>query len=199
MNRPKVWITRMIHSQALAPIADLADIDVWTEKSPPSKAIVLNKIGSYDGIISMLTDPFDRECLEAAKNLKVISQMAVGYDNIDVAAATRLGIAIGHTPGVLTETTADFAWALLMAAARRVVEANIEVLQEIGNAGGQTVLTGVDVYNATLGIIGMGRIGRAVAKRARGFDMRVLYYNRRRDEETEKELGVEYTALEDLL
>lgn len=199
MIRPKVWITRMIQAQAMAPITDIADIDVWTEKSPPSKAIILNKIDAYDGIISMLTDPFDHECLERAKRLRVLSQMAVGYDNIDVQTATKLGIAVGNTPDVLTETTADFTWALLLAASRRVVEANIEVLQGIWKPWGPEVLTGIDVHHATLGLIGMGRIGKAVAKRARGFDMRILYYKRHRDEDAEKELGVEYVPLDDLL
>lgn len=199
MNRPNVWITRQIHPAAVDQLKQVADVEIWPEEFPPAKNMLIKKIGAFDGMISMLNDPLDAEVLEAASRLKVISQMAVGFDNIDVKAATRLGIAVGHTPGVLTETSADFAWALLMDAARRVSEADRQVHDGIWKPWGPDVLTGVDVYGATLGLIGMGRIGKAVAKRAKGFNMRVLYHNRSRDNDAENELGVEYVSLETLL
>jgi glyoxylate reductase len=199
MNRPTVWITRQIHPAAVDQLKQVADVEIWPEEFPPAKSVLIEKIGAFDGMISMLNDPLDAEVLEAASRLKVISQMAVGFDNIDVKAATRLGIAVGHTPGVLTETSADFAWALLMDAARRVSEADRQVHDGIWKPWGPDVLTGVDVYGATLGLIGMGRIGKAVARRAKGFNMRVLYHNRRRDNDAENELGVEYVSLETLL
>lgn len=199
MNRPNVWITRQIHPAAVDQLKQVADVEIWPEEFPPAKNVLIEKIGAFDGMISMLNDPLDAEVLEAASHLKVISQMAVGFDNIDVKAATRLGIAVGHTPGVLTETSADFAWALLMDAARRVSEADRQVHDGIWKPWGPDVLTGVDVYGATLGLIGMGRIGKAVAKRAKGFNMRVLYHNRSRDNDAENELGVEYVSLETLL
>ncbi len=199
MNRPKVWVTRKIHAPALEPLRAVAEVDIWPEETPPAKSIVMERIGQYDGLLSLLNDTLDRECLQAGKNLRVISQMAVGYDNIDIPTATQQGIPVGHTPGVLTETTADFAWSLLMACARRVVEGDREVHRGVWKPWGPDVLTGMDVYGATLGLIGMGRIGRAMARRARGFSMRVIYHNRRRDAAAEAEFGVEYASLESLL
>ena len=137
MNRPNVWITRQIHPAAVDQLKQVADVEIWPEEFPPAKNVLIEKIGAFDGMISMLNDPLDAEVLEAASRLKVISQMAVGFDNIDVKAATRLGIAVGHTPGVLTETSADFAWALLMDAARRVSEADRQVHDGIWKPWGQ--------------------------------------------------------------
>src|SRR5512145_599114 len=128
----------------------------------------------------MLTDRMDPEFLEACPRLKVVSQMAVGVDNIDLQAATSRGIPVGHTPGVLTDATADFAFALLMAAARRIGEGERFVRSGHWRTWSPTAFMGQDIHGATLGIIGMGRIGQAVARRARGFDMRVIYHNRQR-------------------
>jgi glyoxylate reductase len=199
MPKPKVWLTRAIHPHAQEKIIAQADVEIWPYEDPPSHSDILKIISKLDGILTLLTDPIDRQVIEAAKNLKVISQMAVGYDNIDIQAATHHNIAVGHTPGVLTETTADFTWALLLATARRVAEADQQVRQGIWKPWGPDVLTGVDVFGATLGIVGLGRIGKAVAQRARGFSMQVLYYNRDRDAKAEKELGVVYAPLDELL
>ncbi|MFZ3080650.1 MAG: D-glycerate dehydrogenase, partial [Bellilinea sp.] len=118
-NKPHVFVTRAIHPEALAKLAAESEVEVWPEAYPPSKEVLLEKIGGVNGLLTMLTDPIDEHVIASGDPaLKVIAQLAVGYDNIDVAAATRHGIPVGHTPGVLTETTADFAWALLMAAAR---------------------------------------------------------------------------------
>ena len=199
MDKKKVWITRAIYPDAVKPLLDRYTVEIWPGENPPPKEVFLEKIASLDGILTMLTDPISHEVIQAAQHLQVISQMAVGFDNIDVAAATQRKIPVGHTPGVLTETTADLTWALMMAASRRVVEADRQVHQGIWKPWGPSVLTGYDLYGATLGIIGMGRIGQAVARRARGFSMRVLYYNRHRDAQAEQELGVEYAPLDDLL
>ncbi|GIV66233.1 MAG: D-glycerate dehydrogenase [Bellilinea sp.] len=199
MNKPFVWLTRQIFEPAIQKISEVAEVEIWPGENPPPSDVILEKVQQAEGLLTMLTDPITASVIENAPRLKVISQMAVGFDNIDVDAATRRGIPVGHTPGVLTETTADFAWALLMAAARRVVEANREVHQGIWRAWGPNVLTGVDVHGATLGIIGFGRIGQAVARRARGFSMKVLYNDPQRDEQAEKTLNVEYKDLDTLL
>jgi glyoxylate reductase len=154
----------------------------------------LKKVPDVEGLLALLTDKIDAALMEAAPKLKVISNLAVGYDNIDIPEATRRGIVVGNTPGVLTETTADFAFALLMAAARRVVEADGFTRKGLWKTWGPMVLLGQDIHHATMGIVGLGRIGVEIAKRAKGFDMEVLYYDPLRRNEVEKELGVEYIS-----
>ncbi len=199
MNKPIVWVTRTVDEPAVRKISEVAEVEIWPAENPPPPEVILEKVQRVDGLLTMLTDALTAAIIDNAPRLKVISQMAVGFDNIDIEAATRRGIPVGHTPGVLTETTADFAWALLMAAARRVAEADREVHQGIWRPWGPDVLTGVDVHGATLGIIGFGRIGKAVARRAIGFSMKVLYNDPKRDEAAEQELGVEYRDLDRLL
>jgi glyoxylate reductase len=200
MDKPKIFLTRCIADPAMQQLYQSVDLEVWEGENPPSHELILARAGQLDGLMTLLTDPIDRPVLEAmAHKGKVISQMAVGFDNIDIATATRLGIPVGHTPGVLTETTADFTWALIMAASRRVVEADQEVHRGIWRHWGPGILLGLELTGATLGIIGFGRIGQAVARRAAGFNMRVLYYNPHRRPELEKSLGVTYTSLDDLL
>lgn len=153
-----------------------------------------------DAVISMLSDPIDKEVIEAGKNLKVIANYAVGYNNIDIEAATKSGIAVVNTPDVLTEASADLAWALLLAVSRRVVEGDTMTRAGKFRGWAPELLLGVPVYGQTLGIIGAGRIGQAVARRAKGFGMRVLYHNRKRlPEAIENDLGMSYAALDDLL
>jgi glyoxylate reductase len=200
MQKPKVFLTRKIAEPAMQQLYQAVDLDVWEGENPPSHEVILAKASQLDGLITLLTDPIDQPVLEAlAKKGKVISQMSVGFDNIDIAAATHLGIPVGHTPGVLTETTADFAWALIMAASRRVVEADQEVHHGIWRHWGPGILLGLELAGATLGIIGFGRIGQAVARRAMGFNMHALYYNPHPHPELEKSLGVTYASLDDLL
>src|SRR5262249_54961330 len=146
----------------------------------------------------LLTDRIDTELMDLAPRLKVVSNFAVGFDNIDVAAATARGIPVGNTPGVLTDTTADLAFTLLMAAARRVVEGADFVRAGRWKPGGPKLLTGVDVHGATLGVIGMGRIGEGMARRATGFAMRVLYYDVHRRADLEASLGIEHVELDAL-
>jgi len=200
MNKPKVFVTRIIHEPALDKIRAETDLEVWPLNSPPPKSILLEQAGRVDGLLTLLTDPIDAEVILAAQgNLKVISQMAVGFDNIDIKTATESKIPVGNTPGVLTETTADMTWALIMATARRITEADRQVRQGIWQPWGPHVLTGTDVFGATLGIIGFGRIGQAVARRAKGFNMRILYTDLKRIPEVEEDLGATYVDQNQLL
>ncbi len=196
----KIFITRAIPQKGLELVRQFADADVWPDDLPPLYETLLQKVKGVDGLLCLITDRIYSQLMDAAGgSLKVISQMAVGCDNIDLAAATARHIPVGHTPGVLTETTADFAWALLMAAARRVVEGNNYARAGQWKTWGPTLLTGPEVSGATLGIVGFGRIGQAVAKRAAGFGMRVLYHSRARRPELEESLNVEYADFESLL
>jgi len=199
MSQPKVFITRRLPTQ-LEQLQEVASIEVWTERQPPPYDVLLEKVKAIDGLLCLLTDRIDHQLLEAATSLKVISQMAVGYDNIDIPAATAQQIPVGHTPGVLTDATADFAWALLMAAARRVVEADRFTRAGEWRTWEPDLLLGPNITGATLGIVGFGRIGQAVARRAKGFEMRILYTSRHRCEpELEQSWGVEFVAFDRLL
>lgn len=198
--RPNVYITRRIPDSTLEKISEVCQVEMWEEEDVPVPRDVLEeKIENIDGLFCLLTETIDEELLQKAKQLKVISNMAVGYNNIDVAAATEKGIFVTNTPGVLTETTADLTFALLMATARRIVEASDFLREGSWKTWSPMLLTGQDIYGATLGIIGMGRIGESLAKRAKGFDMRILYHNRSRKEEAEKTWGIEYADLDSLL
>ncbi len=200
MTKPKVFITRILPQAGLDMLADVAELDIWQEDLPPSYATLKQKAAGKDGLLTLLTDTIDAPVLEAAgKSLKVVSQYAVGYDNIDVIAASQRGIPVGNTPGVLTEATADLTWALLMAAARRVVEGDRFTRAGKWKTWSPTLLLGADVHGATLGIIGFGRIGQALAQRARGFSMNVLYYDVQPKPEAERALGARFTAFDDLL
>lgn len=199
MSQPKVFITRRLPIE-LDQLQQIATVEVWGERQPPPNDVLLEKIQEIDGLLCLLTDKIDYQLIAAGTSLKVISQMAVGYDNIDVAAATARGIPVGNTPGVLTDATADFTWALLMAAARRVVEADKFTRAGEWRTWEPDLLLGVDMAGATLGIVGFGRIGQAVARRAKGFEMRVLYTSRQRcDRQLEQSLGVKFADLEQLL
>jgi glyoxylate reductase len=200
LDKPHIFITRKIDQAAISFLAESCIVEVWDKKFPPDYPFLLIKAGTSEGLISLLTDKIDRNLITQSKGkLRVISQMAVGVDNIDLTAATENKLPIGHTPGVLTESVADFTFALLLSIARRVVEADGEVHRGIWQPWGPDVLCGADVYGATLGIIGMGRIGQAVAKRARGFDMKVFYYDCSRLPGPEKELNIQCVSMDDLL
>jgi glyoxylate reductase len=178
MNKPRVFVTRVVPEGGLAMIRAACDAEVWAEELPPPRPVLLEKVRGIGGLLCLLTDRIDGEVLDAAgPRLRVVSNHAVGYDNVDVAAATARGIPVGNTPGILTETTADFAFALLMAAARRVVEGADYVRAGKWRTWGPMLLLGHDVHGATLGLVGMGRIGQAMARRAAGFGMKVVYYD----------------------
>jgi len=176
MTRPRVFVTRIILDQGLKMVQDFCEADVWPEEIPPSTEVLLERVRGVDGLLCLLTDRIDPRVLDAAgKSLKVISNHAVGVDNVDVAAATARRIPVGNTPGILTDATADLTFALLMASARRIVEGERFVREGRWKTWSPSLLLGTDLKGATLGIVGFGRIGRAVAKRAAGFDMRVLF------------------------
>jgi len=199
MAKPKVFVTRLIPDEGLAMIRGWAEMQVWEDELPPPREVLLREVRDIDGLLSLLTDKIDAELMDAAPRLKVVYNHAVGYDNIDVPAATARGIPIGNTPGVLTDTVADLAFTLLMAAARRIQESIDYVRAGKWRTWGPRLLTGQDIHGATLGIVGFGRIGQAMAKRASGFGMRVLYNDVARREDLEKALGVTFADMDTLL
>jgi len=194
-----VYVTRRIPEVGLGEIREACNVRLWGNETPPSKEDIIREVASCEGLLCLLTDPIDADVIEAGERLRVISQYAVGVDNVDLAAATERGIPVGHTPGVLTEATADMAFALLMAIARRIPEG----IEKVKTGGWRTWepmgLLGANVWGATLGIVGLGRIGTAVARRAQGFAMHILYHDPQRHPALEEELGLVYASLEDLL
>src|ERR1700752_1168479 len=178
MPKPKVFVTRAIPEKGFELIKDFCDVDLWSDDLPPSREELLQHVRGVDGLFCLLTDRVDGDVMEeAGPQLKVISNHAVGFDNIDVNAATARKIPVGNTPDVLTDATADFAFALMMAVARRIPEAEHYVHEGKWRTWGPMTLLGVDIQGTTLGLVGFGRIGKAVARRALGFDMRVIYYD----------------------
>jgi glyoxylate reductase len=195
-----VFISNSLPREAVGLIPERFSLDYNDNEAPLSKAELISHLRGKDGLICHIISTIDDEVLAAAPTLKVVSNVAVGYNNIDVAAATRRGVIVTNTPDVLTETTADFAWALLMATARRVVEADRYARSGQWKAWKWDLLWGADVHGKTLGVVGFGRIGRAVARRALGFNMRILYHDAvRADAATERELRATATDLETLL
>src|SRR5687767_11681980 len=198
---PRVFVSRRIPDAGLSQVAAATQADIWPDEMPPPRDELLRRVEGVDGFLSLLTDRVDDELLDrAGPNLRVVSNYAVGFDNIDVPACTRRRIAVGNTPGVLTETTADLAWALLMAAARRLVEGDRYVRDGKWKTWGPMLLMGPDVHGATIGIVGFGRIGQAVARRAKGFGMRVVYHDLQRvPKAVEAEFDATFMTLEGLL
>ena len=200
MARPTAFVSRKIFEEALQTIHTMADAEVWPDDLPPPRATLLEKVRGVDGLLCLLTDRIDGELMEAAgPQLKVISQIAVGYENIDVEEATRRKIPVGYTPGVLTEATADLTFALLMAVARRVVDGAQAVRNGEWKTWHPLHFLGPDVHGSTLGVIGLGRIGFEVAKRGRGFNMKVLYSDVVRREDLEAEHGLTFVDMDTLL
>ena len=199
--RPRVFVSRRIPDEGLALIVAQTEADVWPDELPPERHELLRRVEGVDGLLTLLTDRIDDELLDrAGPQLKVVSNYAVGFDNIDVPACSRRGIAVGNTAGVLTETTADFAFALLMAAARRIPEGYDYVRQDRWKTWGPMLLLGPDIHHATLGVLGFGRIGREVAKRARGFDMQLLYSDvEPASPEDEQRLGARRASMDEVL
>jgi lactate dehydrogenase-like 2-hydroxyacid dehydrogenase len=199
--QPRVFVARVVPEAALRLILEACEAAVWEGEDPPPRTELLRAIAGCDGIMTMLTDRVDDEFLDAAgPRLRVVSNMAVGFDNIDVPACTRRGVPVGNTPGVLTETTADLAWALILAAARRLPEGERFVHSGAWRTWSPMHQLGLDVHGATLGIVGFGRIGQAVARRAIGFEMPVLYASRRRvDPAVEAALNATWLPMDDLL
>ncbi|GAB6148695.1 glyoxylate reductase [Stetteria hydrogenophila] len=204
MAKPRLFVTRELPGGWRERVSRYYDVEVWPEYTPPPYEVLLEKARGADALATLLTDRVDCRLIESSPRLRIIAQYAVGYDNIDVECATRRGVYVANTPGVLTDATADLTWALILAVTRRVVEADRFVRSgewwKTGTGWHPTMLLGFQISGATLGVIGMGRIGRAVARRAKGFGMRVIYHSRRRlPREVEEELGAEYADLETLL
>jgi len=197
--KASILITRNIPEEAIRFLQKDFEVEIWTEDRPIPREILLEKVKQVDGLYVTLTEKIDQELSDNAPHLKAVSIMAVGYDNMDVPLLTERGIPITYTPGVLSDTTADLTFGLLMATARRITEANHYLLNGKWTSWGPMLMAGQDISHATIGIIGMGRIGEKVAKRATGFDMKILYYNRKRKPEIEREFGAEYRLLDDLL
>lgn len=197
--KPKVYVTRRIPEAGLNMVLEACQAKVWEGELPPPREVLMQEVRQVEGLLSLLTDEIDAELMGAAPQLRVISNYAVGFDNIDIPAATERGILVGHTPGVLTDTVADHTWALLTAVARRIVEGADYVRAGQWKTWGPLLLLGQDIYQRTLGLVGLGRIGSEVAKRARGFRMRILYSDVVRREDLERELGLIYTDLATLL
>lgn len=200
MSKPKVYITRKIPDKLLHPYMNDIDFRMWEKEGEPvPRDVLLEEVKDADGLISMLSDAIDQELLNHATRLKISANLAVGFDNIDIEAAKEKGVIITNTPDVLTETTADLGFALLMATARRIVEANKYIKNDQWKNWAPYLLAGSDIHHKTIGIIGMGRIGEAIARRARGFGMSVLYHNRSRKYKAEEELQAVYTGFDNLL
>lgn len=198
--KPFIYITRKLPEAAVAPLTKEFEVEMWErEDAPVPRDILLEKAEKASALLTMLSDKVDRELLQGASYLKVVANLAVGFDNIDLEAAKEKGVIITNTPDVLTETTADLTFALLMATARRIVEADRYIKEGKWKSWSPLLLAGMDIHHKTMGIVGMGSIGEAVARRAKGFNMEVLYHNRSRKSEAEETLGVRYVSFDDLL
>lgn len=200
MAKPKVYSTHQLFEEARKILDAECEVQYWTDSERPPRDEVLRRVKDKEGLVCLLTEKVNEEFLRSAPKLRIASNVAVGYDNIDVDACTKRGIAVTNTPGVLDETTADFAWTLLMTVARRVAEG--ELLARSGNWKGWNLdqLCGADVWGKTLGIVGFGRIGRSVARRASGFQMKIIYTDAVRvSEEVEKSLNAEFRDMNSLL
>lgn len=199
MKKPKVLVTRQVASEAISLLKTVAEVDVWEQDQPIPRELLLERVEQADAILTMLTERVDEELLNRAKQLRIVANMAVGYDNIDLSACKERDVWVTNTPDVLTEATADLAFALLMATGRRLTEANRFLLSGEWTSWSPSLMAGQNVYGSTLGIIGMGRIGEAVARRANGFGMRILYHNRNRKLQAEAETEAQPATLEVLL
>jgi glyoxylate reductase len=198
--KSKVFVTRVIPEVGLRKIQEHCDAEVWADPLPPPYALLREKAAGCDGLVSLLTDRIDATLLDNAPRLKVVSNYAVGFNNVDVKAATERGVCVGNTPGVLTDATADMAFCLLIAAARRIVEGHAYTCSGQWKTWEPLGHLGQDLAGRTLGVVGMGRIGYALAKRCRnGWDMRVLYHDVHRNETAEKTLGAQQVDLDTLL
>lgn len=199
MARPKVYVTRQLFDEAMGILERHAEVEVFegVDNAIP-RELLLSKVRDVDGLLPLLTDAIDAEVMDAGSKLKVISNYAVGFNNIDIDAATKRGIYVTNTPGILTDTTADCTFALLMAVARRIPEADRHVrARKWAHAWGPRMFIGTDIHGKTLGIIGLGRIGTAVARRAKGFNMKLIYSDVTRRMGLEKELGMTYKELDE--
>jgi len=200
MSRPKVLVTQRFFPEALDLLRQFAEVEGGVAETPLPREELLAAIGDKDGLLTLLVNRIDREIIDRARKLKIIANCAVGYDNIDVAYCREKGILVTNTPGVLTEATADLTWALILAVARRIPQADRFTREGRFQGWALDLFLGQEIAGQKLGIIGLGRIGQAVARRALGFGLQIFYYDPNRlSEEKEKELQVTYLPLDDLL
>lgn len=198
--KPYIFISRKLPDDAVAILKEKYDVHMWDQEDVPVPyEIFLEEAKKADALLTMLSEPVNEEVLNAGERLKIVANMAVGYDNVDVEAASRLGVTVTNTPDVLNDSTADLTFALVLAAARRMIEAAEFVKEGNWKSWSPLLLSGQDVHHKTLGIVGMGNIGKTVAKRATGFEMEILYHNRSRKPDTEQELGAQYVSFDELL
>lgn len=198
--KKSVYITRRLPDDLIRPLLEQFEVHMWESEAVAVPAHVLAKeITKVDAILTVITDDINEQLLAQANQLKIIANMAVGFDNIDIIAATKNGIAVTNTPNVLSDTTADLTFGLLMATARRMIEAANFVKEDRWKSWSPFLLSGSDIHQKTIGIVGMGQIGEKVAKRATGFDMNILYHNRTRKSEAEIALGATYCTFDELL
>ncbi|MDL0419906.1 D-glycerate dehydrogenase [Caldibacillus thermoamylovorans] len=199
-SKPYIYITRKLPEEIINNLCTFADVGMWEkEEEPVPREILLQETKKADALFTMLSDRIDEEIFQAGEKLKVIANLAVGYDNIDIELATKYGIVVCHTPDVLTDTTADLAFSLLLMVGRRLAESVELVKNGEWKSWSPLFMAGTDIHHKTIGIVGMGKIGEALAKRALGFDMNVLYHNRHRKMDVEKALGVHYRSFPDLV
>ena len=200
MSAKKVYISRIIVPDAIEKLSQNFEIEVWEDPAPAPKEVIMEKVREFDGMMIESNDLMDAEVFANADRLQVVGTRAIGVDNIDVTAATANGVVVGNTPGILHESCADFTFGLMLSLARQVTRSNRKVIAGDWKIFDQTPYLGLDVYGKTLGLIGLGLIGTAVAKRASGFDMDILYYSRNRKPEEEAKYGLQWTPrLNDLL
>ncbi|HLR18618.1 MAG TPA: D-glycerate dehydrogenase [Staphylococcus sp.] len=200
MSKPVVYITRKIPEALLEPYKEELQFNMWSsEQTPVPEEVLYEEIKQAQAMLCLLTEKINNQFLTYASHLKIIANMAVGFDNIDVVGARKQGIIVTNTPDVLTETTADLTFTLLCTTARRIIEANHTIQEDEWGDWSPFMLAGSDIYAKKIGIIGMGRIGEAVARRAKGFNMDILYHNRRQNVKLEEELDATYLSFHDLL
>ncbi|TKC15449.1 2-hydroxyacid dehydrogenase [Robertmurraya kyonggiensis] len=198
--KPYIYITRKLPDEVIAPLLDKYEVKMWEKEDVVvPRSVLLEEASQADALLTMLSDQVNEELFSVSTKLKIVTNLAVGFDNIDLAAASAHGVAICNTPDVLTDATADLTFALLMATARRIVEAAEFVKEGNWKSWSPLLLAGHDIHHKTIGIVGMGSIGAAVAKRAVGFDMKVLYHNRSRKVELESQLGATYCSFDELV
>jgi len=199
-NKPYVYITRKIPEKMIQRLREVAEVGMWEhEDIPVPRQVLLQEVEKAQGLFVMLSDKIDAEVINRGTKLKVVANFAVGYDNIDIETATKRGIAVSNTPDILRDTTADLTFSLVLMTGRRLIEASDCVRTGKWTSWAPFFMAGTDIHHKTIGIVGMGNIGTAVAKRAQGFDMKVLYYNRNRKLDVEERLNVEYRPFDELI
>ncbi|PZC44091.1 MAG: glyoxylate reductase [Chloroflexi bacterium] len=194
MSEKKIFVTRNIVPDAIAKLQQNFEVEIWDQVTPPPKELVIQKAEDCDGMMIESNDIMDDEVFSAAERLKVVGTRAIGIDNIDLESATKNGVLVGNTPGILHESCADFTMGLILSLARQVTRSNRKVIAGEWKFFDQTPYLGTDVYGKTLGLVGLGLIGTAVAKRARGFDMEILYHSRTRKPDVEDMYGLKWVS-----